>query len=116
MQSDRAILRETPGLFGLYSLVARWGRTRYEQHPKQIVFHRAAWYPKTSATCSDILAAVRVHLLGTQGIVQLRRHMTLREYRVTCSRAWWGRARCPPKSRDGDCVVCLLWSKPCMEC
>jgi hypothetical protein len=58
--SDLAIERSTPLLFGLYSLVAIFGRV---VHPDgQIPVAQAAWYHKPTATFRDVLAAVRRHL------------------------------------------------------
>ena len=55
--SDLAIERSTPCLFGLYSVVVLLG---YALHPDGAVpVQQAAWYPKTQATFSDVLAAVR---------------------------------------------------------
>jgi hypothetical protein len=60
--SDLAIERSTPCLLGLYSLVVLLG---HALHPDgQIPFEQAAWYPKTQATFSDVLATVRRHLWG----------------------------------------------------
>jgi hypothetical protein len=60
--SDRAIERTTPLLFGLYSLVALFGASLAPNgHPP---LKRAAWYQKSTATFSDILALVRRHLWG----------------------------------------------------
>jgi hypothetical protein len=60
--SDRAIERTTPLLFGLYSLVALFGSAlALDGHPPH---RQAAWYHKSSATFSDILALVRRHLWG----------------------------------------------------
>ncbi len=61
--SDRAIKRTTPGLFGLYAVVALLVHAR---HPDgKIPVHRTAWYDKPQATIADVLAAVRQHLWGT---------------------------------------------------
>lgn len=58
--SDLAIERSTPCLLGLYSLVVLLG---YALHPDgQVPVQQAAWYPKTQATFSDLLATVRRHL------------------------------------------------------
>ena len=60
--SDLAIERSTPCLLGLYSLVVLLG---HALHPDgQIPLEQAAWYPKTQATFSDVLATVRRHLWG----------------------------------------------------
>ena len=57
--SDRAVVRTTPALLGLYSLVALWAD---ELHRKSALLPRAsAWYAKRAATFSDALAAVRGH-------------------------------------------------------
>jgi hypothetical protein len=60
--SDLAIERSTPCLLGLYSLVILLGQA---VHPDgKIPIQQAAWYPKTQATFSDVLATVRRHLWG----------------------------------------------------
>ncbi len=60
--SDLAIERSTPCLFGLYSVVVLLG---HALHPDgAIPVQQAAWYPKTQATFSDILATVRRHIWG----------------------------------------------------
>src|SRR5579872_7035484 len=62
--SDQAIERSTPLLFGLFSLVALFGRA---VHPEgQIPVAHAAWYRKQVATFSDVLALVR-QLLWASG-------------------------------------------------
>jgi hypothetical protein len=60
--SDLAIERETPCLFGLYTLVALIGRALHERSP--LAIRTAAWYPKAEATFSDVLAAVRRECWG----------------------------------------------------
>jgi hypothetical protein len=58
--SDLAIERSTPCLLGLYSLVVLLGQAL---HPDgKIPLQQTAWYPKTQATFSDVLATVRRHL------------------------------------------------------
>src|SRR6266481_6833697 len=60
--SDLAIERSTPCLLGLYSLVVLLGQSL---HPDgKILLQQAAWYPKTQATFSDVLATVRQHVGG----------------------------------------------------
>lgn len=60
--SDLAIERTTPCLLGLYSLVVLLGQAF---HPDgQLPLQQAAWYPKTQATFSDVLATVRRQLWG----------------------------------------------------
>jgi len=60
--SDLAIERETPCLFGLYSLVVLMAKAL---HPDgKVPIQRTAWYEKKEATFSDVLATVRRHLWG----------------------------------------------------
>ncbi|HEV2458464.1 MAG TPA: hypothetical protein VGS80_08870 [Ktedonobacterales bacterium] len=58
--SDRAIVRETPCVLGLYSLVARWGKVL--SPTGQVSLQSAVWYATSAATFSDVLSAVRRHL------------------------------------------------------
>jgi len=60
--SDRAIERTTPCLFGLFSLLVLWAKVR---HPDQLPVRQTSWYPKQSATFSDVLAAVRRDLCSS---------------------------------------------------
>ncbi len=58
--SHLAILRSTPGLLGLFSVVVLCG---HALHPNGAVpVAQAAWSPKSQATFSDVLATVRQHL------------------------------------------------------
>ena len=60
--SDLAIERSTPCLLGMFSLVTLFGKAL---HPDgKIPVQRTAWYHKTEATFSDVLAQVRRHLWG----------------------------------------------------
>ena len=55
--SDKAILRTTPALFGLFSIVTLWA---HDLSKSQKLKPRAsAWYPKAVLTFSDAIAAVR---------------------------------------------------------
>ena len=58
--SDPAVLRTTPLLLGLYSIVALY----VHQHAERLALspRRAAWYPKPAATFADALARLRHHL------------------------------------------------------
>ena len=57
--SDLAILRTTPALPGLYSLITVWAY-RLMKAPDTVVRpHPAAWYNKSQPTFSDAIAAVR---------------------------------------------------------
>lgn len=60
--SDLAIERSTPCLLGMFSLVALLGQAL---HPDgKVPVQRTAWYDKSEATFSDVLAQVRRHLWG----------------------------------------------------
>jgi hypothetical protein len=58
--SDQAILRTTPALFGLFSLITVLAH-RLAQRGKVLV-RETAWYAKPRPTFSDALAAVRLEL------------------------------------------------------
>jgi len=58
--SDLAILRTTPALLGLFSLVAVWAAEI--QARRGLPLDAAYWYPKRAPTFSDALAAVRAEL------------------------------------------------------
>ncbi|WP_421657051.1 transposase [Leptothermofonsia sp. ETS-13] len=55
--SNLAILRTTPALFGLFSLVTLLAHYLYAQQPFDLP--TTAWYTKSLPTCVDALAAVR---------------------------------------------------------
>jgi hypothetical protein len=55
--SDLAIMRTTPALLGLFSLVTLWAHDLAVDRP--LVPAVAAWYRKTHCTFSDAIAAVR---------------------------------------------------------
>jgi hypothetical protein len=60
--ADLAIERSTPCLLGMFSLVALFGKAL---HPDgKVPVQRTAWYDKTQATFSDVLAEVRRQLWG----------------------------------------------------
>jgi hypothetical protein len=61
--SDLAILRTTPALLGLFSLVTLVARARLDGQP--LPARQAAWYAKTVPTFSDTLAFVRQLLWPT---------------------------------------------------
>lgn len=58
--SDLAILRTTPALLGLFSLVTIFASRLLEE--QALPTRQAAWYSKELPTFSDTLAFVRVHL------------------------------------------------------
>ena len=64
--SDAAIERETPCLFGLYSVVALLGDALRDG--ASLPIRTAAWSRKTEATFADILAAVRRQCWGPANI------------------------------------------------
>jgi hypothetical protein len=55
--SDKAILRTTPVLLGLFSIVALW--TQDISKSRKLKPKTAAWYPKAVLTFSDAIAAAR---------------------------------------------------------
>ena len=55
--SALAILRTTPALLGLFSLVTRYAHPRMGPTAAQV--RQAAWYPKPRPTCADSLALAR---------------------------------------------------------
>jgi hypothetical protein len=59
---DLAIERTTPALFGLFSLIALLGQALYPDG--QLPLPQCAWYHKTEASFSDVLALVRRALWG----------------------------------------------------
>lgn len=58
--SDLAILRTTPALLGLFSLVTLWATQL--QAEQGLLPECVRWYPKHAATFSDALALVRREL------------------------------------------------------
>jgi hypothetical protein len=60
--SDRAILRTTPTLCGLFSLVALYAHPRMGPTADQV--RQAAWYHKPRPTFADALALVRRDIRG----------------------------------------------------
>jgi hypothetical protein len=62
--SDLAILRTTPALMGLFSLVTVLAHRPMLDGPRQV--RQAAWYPKRDPTFSDALALVRRDLWAHQ--------------------------------------------------
>jgi hypothetical protein len=57
--SHLAILRTTPALLGLYSLVTVWAHGLMRKPGTAVRPHPAAWYDKNQPTFSDAIAAVR---------------------------------------------------------
>jgi len=57
--SDLAILRTTPALLGLFSLITIWATELAQAEGGILRSHAAAWYRKKDPTFSDAIAAVR---------------------------------------------------------
>lgn len=57
--SDLAILRTTPALLGLFSLITLWADSLVRIAPATLRPNAAAWYHKREPTFSDAIAAVR---------------------------------------------------------
>jgi DDE superfamily endonuclease len=57
--SDLAILRTTPALLGLYSLITVWAHGLMATPATAVRPHAATWYNKSQPTFSDAIAAVR---------------------------------------------------------
>jgi len=73
--SDLAILRTTPALLGLYSLVTVWAHGLRAASATAVRPHPAAWYKKSQPTFSDAIAAVRRVLWAPQGF-SMSQHQT----------------------------------------
>ena len=63
--SDRAIVRTTPILMGLFSWVTLAVHLLQQQHP--IIHRTAAWYAKPAPTFADAIALMRRHLWIASG-------------------------------------------------
>ena len=57
--SDRAILRTTPALPGLFSLITVWADDLARDNTTALRANATAWYHKHEPTFSDAIAAVR---------------------------------------------------------
>lgn len=71
--SDLAILRTTPALLGLYSLITIWAHGLMAVPATAVRPHPAAWYKKSQPTFSDAIAAVR-RVLWTPEDFSMSRH------------------------------------------
>lgn len=60
--SERAILRTTPALMGLFSVVTLLAHEHLTARPPTDALHTTAWYAKATLTFSDALALVRRHM------------------------------------------------------
>ncbi|WP_456640528.1 IS701 family transposase [Bradyrhizobium sp. USDA 10063] len=70
--SDKAILRTTPILLGLYSLVTLW--THDLAKARKLKPRTTAWYPKSVLTFGDAIAAVRREIWAHQISFMSRPH------------------------------------------
>lgn len=70
--SDLAILRTTPALLGLFSLVTLWATQL--QAAQRLLPECVRWYPKHTATFSDALALVRRELWTSPTFAASRPH------------------------------------------
>jgi hypothetical protein len=61
--SDLAILRTTPALFALFSLVTLFAHELL--HGEPLPARQTAWYPKSAPTFAETLGFVRQHLWST---------------------------------------------------
>ena len=84
--SDLAIMRTTPALLGLFSLVTLWAHDLAARLP--LAPRTAAWYPKTHCTFSDAIAAVRRQIWHHQVSCLSRQHRDV----IQIPRQLWDRA------------------------
>ena len=84
--SDLAIMRTTPALLGLFSLVILWAHDLAARLP--LAPRTAAWYPKTHCTFSDAIAAVRRQIWHHQVSCLSRQHRDV----IQIPRQLWDRA------------------------
>ena len=84
--SDLAIIRTTPALLGLFSLVTLWAHDITADAP--LVPATAAWYPKRHCTFSDAIAAVRREIWHHQVFFMSR----CRRDSIKIPRQLWDRA------------------------
>jgi hypothetical protein len=84
--SDLAILRTTPALLGLFSLVTLWAHDLAAEAP--LAPATAAWYPKLHCTFSDAIAAVRRQIWQHQSSCMSRRAADV----IKIPRQLWQRA------------------------
>ena len=84
--SDLAILRTTPALLGLFSLVTLWAHDLAADTP--LAPATAAWYPKSHCTFSDAIAAVRRQIWHHQSSCMSQRPADV----INIPRQLWERA------------------------
>lgn len=91
--SDPAIARTTPVLLGLFSLVALWA-TRLAAE-RRLPLDHVRWYPKSHATFSDALAAVRHELWTTLAFATSRQDRDMQKIPADLLNRLM-RVACPP--------------------
>ena len=84
--SDLAILRTTPALLGLFSLITLWAHDLAANKP--FYPRTAAWYHKSHCTFSDAIAAVRRQIWQHQVSFSSRCHRDI----IKIPRQLWDRA------------------------
>jgi len=62
--SDKAILRTTPVLMALFSVITLWADSLYKQN--NLPLKTYAWYQKSHPTFSDAIASVKIHIWRNQ--------------------------------------------------
>jgi hypothetical protein len=76
--SDLAIARTTPALFGLYSVVVLMALQLVKSNA--MVIQNCAWYKKTEATFSDVIALVRRHIWHARNYTNSTRKLDLTNF------------------------------------
>jgi hypothetical protein len=84
--SDLAILRTTPALLGIFSLITLWAHDLAADTP--LAPATAAWYPKSHCSFSDAIAAVRQQIWHHQSSCMSRRPADV----IKIPRQLWQRA------------------------
>jgi hypothetical protein len=105
--SDLAILRTTPALLGLYSLIMVWAHELASARSGAITPHAAAWYNKAQPTFSDAIAAVRRVLWTPEGFSTSRRHPTPSKFPPDCCKDSCRPCAWPLKLRKVELRACL---------
>jgi hypothetical protein len=87
--SDKAIVRSTPVLMGLYSLVNLMAHRMGQE--KLLKIEKTAWYQKTYATFSDMLRAVRM-AIWRETLISRKAKKTPSVENITPEMAEWAEA------------------------
>lgn len=114
--SGLAIMRTTPALLGVFSLVTLWAHDIAADHairPKA-----AAWYPNVDLTFSDAIAAVRRHIWAQQIYAMSPLATETIKFPAITGTAWPTRSPTPLNSIKSSCgeveghVMSVSLSKP----